>query len=169
MYVPLSVWVSYSSPLKQTGMGSRAILLRISIIKALLCIFVARKHILLPIHIFRWIDFTQFGIVFVHNGQLGRIGCLLSEWSEKKLLLMETMDPSQPHSSRAHGLKICSNRHSLTAAEFTVCWNVARVRLVWAFKGRAGCVAAHAVYTNQLCYIQFQHSYAFFLLTTENK
>lgn len=58
------------------------------------------------------------------------------------------MDLSQPHSSHAHSLKICSYRQSLTTAEFTVCWNVARVRLMWELKGWALCVAVHVIQTD---------------------
>lgn len=76
--------------------------------RAIQCIFYASKNNLLYIHLFWWIDFTHFGIVFVHNGILGRIACLLSKWSDKKLLLMETMDPSQLHSAHACSLKISS-------------------------------------------------------------
>lgn len=93
LYVPSSLWVSDSSPLKQNCSVTHTVYLCCQWTK------------LLYIHLFWWIDFTQIGIVFVHNGLLGRIACLLSKWSDKKLLLMEIMDPSQTH-LLAHGLKI---------------------------------------------------------------
>lgn len=110
--------------------------------------FAARYTNLLYIRLFRWIDFTQFGFVFVHNGLLGRIACLLSKWSDKKLLLMESMDPSQPHSLHAHGLKICPYRQSLTAAEFTVHWGRARPRPVLELKGLTLGAAMYSMFSS---------------------